>query len=86
MEENKALTKREVFEQIVKLQDQLNSNSNALYRLTDAVTSICSEDIDMDGDERQEAIEGLAYTFRMREQTILSMIQTYEKIYNDLED
>ena len=86
MEENKTLTKREVFEQIVKLQEQMLGNSNALYRLTDAIDSICQDNIDMDGDERQEAIESVCMTFQHREQTLVEMIHAYENIYNDLKD
>ena len=84
--ENKALTKREAFEQIVKLQEQLLGDSNALSSLTDAIYSVCLEHIDMDGDARKEAIESVCSAFCRREQTIVTMIQTYEKIYNDLED
>ena len=82
--ENKALTKREVFNQIVQLQEELSWNS--VEKLNEAVSSICQEDIDMDGDERKEAIESVCSAFCRREQTIVTMIQTYEKIYNDLED
>jgi len=85
MEENKTLTKREVFEQIVKLQENIAWN-NSLNNMTEAINSICQNDIDMDGDERQEAIEYVCMTFQRREQTLVEMIHAYENIYNDLKD
>ena len=80
------ITKREVFEQIVKLQEQMLNNSNALQRMVEAVEAICTEEIDMDGDERQESIDSVCTAFMQRDAAIRHMLETYQNIYNDIKD
>ena len=86
MEENKTLTAKEVFEQIVKLQTQLAENSNhSLHRMGDAFESAFNyEQDEFSGDKKAEAIGQITSVFVQREQTLQKMLALYERIYNDL--
>lgn len=75
------LTAREIFEKIADLQKQLTESSyNALYRLSDSVSSICEED----NDEKSAQISEVCSVFKMRENTFTMMLELYQKMYNDL--
>lgn len=86
MEENKTLTAKEVFEQIVKLQTQLAENSNhSLHRMGDAFESAFNyEQGEFSGEEKAEAIGQITSVFAQRELTLQTMLSLYERIYNDL--
>ena len=80
-----ALTAKEIFDQIVNLQQQMMESSyNALYRLTDATNSICGDGCFESDEAKGEAIESVASTFRMREETYQTMLKLYQQMYNDL--
>ena len=86
MEENKTLTAKEVFEQIVKLQTQLAENSNhSLHRMGDAFESAFNyEQDEFSGDKKAEAIGQITSVFVQREQTLQKMLALYERIYDDI--
>ncbi len=75
------LTQKEIFEQICKLQEAMTSNSNALYRLSDSVSSV------FEGEERDEndveAVNAVCSVFAAREETYRLMLGTYQKMYDD---
>lgn len=78
---SKPLTAREIFEKIVELQKQLTENSyNSLHRLDDSISSICEDE----NEERFEQISEVCSVFKMRETTLIKMLELYEKMYNDL--
>ena len=80
-----ALTAKEIFDQIVNLQQQMMESSyNALYRLTDAAIGICGDGCFESDEAKGEAIEAVASTFRMREETYQTMLKLYQQMYNDL--
>lgn len=79
------LTAKEIFDQIAVLQRQfVESSYNALYRLTDAATGICGDGCFESDEAKGEAIEAVASTFRMREETYQTMLKLYQQMYNDL--
>ena len=75
------LTQKEIFEQICKLQEAMTSNSNALYRLSEAISPI------FEGEERDEndveAVDGVCSVFAAREETYRLMLGAYQKMYDD---
>ena len=79
------LTAKEIFDQIAVLQRQIvESSYNALYRLTDATNDICGDGCFESDEAKGEAIEAVASTFRMREETYQTMLKLYQQMYNDL--
>ena len=79
------LTAKEIFDQIAVLQRQIvESSYNALYRLTDATNDICGDGCFESDEAKGEAIESVASTFRMREETYQTMLKLYQQMYNDL--
>ena len=79
------LTAKEIFDQITVLQRQMvESSYNALYRLTDATNGICGDGCFESDDAKGEAIESVASTFRLREETYQTMLKLYQQMYNDL--
>ena len=79
------LTAKEIFDQITVLQRQIvESSYNALYRLTDATNGICGDGCFESDDAKGEAIESVASTFRLREETYQTMLKLYQQMYNDL--
>lgn len=79
------LTAKEIFDQIAVLQRQIvESSYNALYRLTDATNNICGDGCFESDEAKGEAIEAVASTFRMREETYQTMLKLYQQMYNDL--
>lgn len=82
MEENK-LTAKEIFVQLTILQKQLTENSQtSLHRLDDAITSIGEEG---ENEARYAQIAEICEVFKTREQTLLKMLEMYEKMYDDVQ-
>ncbi len=80
----KALTSREIFEKISELQEQLTKNSyHSLHRLDDSVTQVCGAE---ENAEKSEQIAEICSVFKMRETTLLKMLEMYERMYADLND
>ena len=78
MQENNALTKREIFEQIKILQKELmESPFNTLDTLSGAAEALC------DSDEAE--FSKLCDVFEMREANLERMLKFYEKMYDDAE-
>ncbi len=78
---DKALTAREIFEKIAELQKQLTESSyHSLHRLDDSISSICTDE----NEEKSEQIGEVCSVFKMRETTLIKMLELYEKMYNDL--
>ena len=82
MEENK-LTAREIFTQITILQKELTENSyTSLHRLDDAVTSLVGEG--EESEARYAQVAEICEVFKTREQTLMKMLEMYEKMYDEL--
>ncbi len=80
----KSLTSREIFEKISELQEQLTKNSyHSLHRLDDSVTQVCGAEENV---EKSEQITEICSVFKMREATLLKMLELYERMYTDLND
>lgn len=79
---SKELTIRDIFDQIVKLQNQLTQNENGsdMHELSFAVSSIC-ENLG-DGDY----IINVCDAFRAHEASIQKILALYERMYTDLFD
>ncbi len=83
-EATKPLTSREIFEKISELQEQLTKNSyHSLHRLDDSVTQVCDAE---ENPEKSEQITEICSVFKMREATLLKMLELYERMYADLND
>ncbi len=84
MEDKKVLSAKEIFDQIVLLQNQLTENSqNSLHRLDDAITSMqmegsFNEELDVSG-----SIASVCGVFAQREETFRAMLELYKKMYDD---
>ena len=79
--EDKALTAREIFEKVAELQKQLTESSyHSLHRLDDSISSICADE----NEEKSEQIGEVCSVFKMRETTLIKMLELYEKMYDDL--
>ena len=79
------LTAKEIFDQIVNLQRQMmDSSYNALYRLTEAINGICSDDCFESDESRCDAINSVSTAFYMREETYKQMLNFYQQTYSDL--
>ena len=75
------LTAREIFEKIAELQKQLTESSyHSLHRLDDSISSICSDE----NEEKSEQVSEVCSVFKMRETTLIKMLELYEKMYDDL--
>lgn len=78
---DRPLTAREIFEKIAELQKQLTESSyHSLHRLDDSISSICSDE----NEEKCEQVGEVCSVFKMRETTLIKMLELYEKMYNDL--
>ncbi len=78
------LTSREIFSKISELQEQLTKNSyHSLHRLDDSVTEVCSAE---ENTEKCEQITEICSVFKMREATLLKLLEMYERMYADLND
>ncbi len=74
----------EIMEQIKMLREQLNSNYNALYRLTDAVNDIYGNENECDTEEdRGSSVDVLCSAFKEREKTLNKMLDFYIELYNE---
>ena len=86
MTENNALTKREIFEQIKILQQELTAASlhcfSGLTSMAEALSK-CKEERGEDGEISE--ISEVCTVFAMREETFQNMLKFYEKMYNDAE-
>ena len=79
---DRPLTSREIFEKIAELQKQLTESSyHSLHRLDDSISSICSDE----NKEKSEQIGEVCSVFKMRETTLIKMLELYEKMYDDLQ-
>ena len=76
-----APTAKEIFDKIVELQKQLTESSfHSLHRLEDAITSICDNEA---ADNKSEQIKEVCSVFKMRENTLTLLLETYRKMYDD---
>jgi len=88
MEENKILTKKEVFEQLVKFQNQLTNPNSAQSSpfLSDAIRAVFNEDKhDVIDEHVAEAISDIAGVFIARETTYRKLLDFYIRIYDEIE-
>ena len=80
---NNNLTAKEIFDQIVKLQNQLTENSQtSLHRLGDVITDVRGENYE-NNDDIASQIESICAVFAQREETLKSMLDLYRKMYED---
>ena len=80
MDNNTSLTAREIFAQIQILQkDITNNSSNALYRMTEAI----SEMRDEDGNVETGAVEAVSNVFTAREHTLNELLAFYIRLYDE---
>ena len=80
-----ALTAKEVFDQIVALQNLItNENTNPLYSLSDAIGFICRDTMWTSDELRCGAVNAASTPYRMREETYQKMLAVYQQMYNDL--
>ena len=80
-----ALTSKEVFDQIVALQNLItNENTNPLYSLSDAIGFICRDTMWTSDELRCGAVNAASTPYRMREETYQKMLAVYQQMYNDL--
>lgn len=80
---NNNLTAKEIFDQIVKLQNQLTENSQtSLHRLGDVITDVRGENYESNDDIASQ-IESVCTVFAQREETLKSMLDFYRRMYED---
>lgn len=80
---NNNLTAKEIFDQIVMLQNQLTENHHtSLFRLGDAFCIIRGDDEENRKDISSQ-IEPICSVFAMREETMRIMLEFYRKMYED---
>ena len=81
---NSVLNEKEVFDQIVSLQKQLNESPfSSLLHLGEALNSARGED-----DEAQlsdDQVSEICKVFAEREETLNQMLNTYRKMYDDIQ-
>ncbi len=77
--ENNELTSKEIFDQIVALQNEL-TNTQSLQHMTDAIRTACEN-----GDVSDEGLESITLPFAQREDTLRQMLAMYEKMYYDMQ-
>ena len=80
MTEN-TLTKREIFEQIKILQNQLTENP---FLCLDGMKDVF-EQLDESG-EAEDNVSKVCAVYAMREETLRSMLKLYEKMYDDISE
>ena len=79
------LTAREVFDQIVALQNLIsNEHTNPLHSLSSAIGSICSDTTWESDQLKCGAVNAVSTPYRMREETYQQMLALYRQMYNDL--
>ena len=80
------LTVKEVFDQIVALQNLMSGeHTNPLHSLSSTVGSICS-DTTWESDElRCGAVNAASTPYRIREETYQQMLALYQQIYSNLQ-
>ena len=79
--DNTVLTEKEVFDQIVLLQKQLNESSyTSLYHLEEALGGARGEDATLTDDQVSE----ICKVFAQREETLNQMLNLYRRMYDDL--
>ena len=80
---NNNLSAKEIFDQIVKLQNQLTENSQtSLHRLGDVITDVRGENYE-NNDDIASQINAVCTVFSQREETLKSMLDLYRKMYED---
>lgn len=82
---NNPLTARDVFDQIVALQNLISGEyTNPLHSLSSTVGSIC-ENTEWESDQLKcGAINAASTPYRMREETYQQMLALYQQMYRDL--
>ena len=79
-----ALTAKEVFDQIVSLQNLMSSEyTNPLHSLNQTVGSICENEWESD-EHKAAAINSASTPYMVRERTYQQMLELYRQMYNDL--
>ena len=76
---NTELTAKEIFDQIVALQNELK-NTQSLQNMVDAIRTAYSN-----GDVNNEVVESITLPFAQREDTLRKMLAMYEKMYYDMQ-
>ena len=80
-----ALTAKEVFDQIVSLQNLISGDyTNPLHFLSATVNSICCENQWESDQLKCGAINAASTPYRIREETYQQMLAIYQQMYNDL--
>ena len=83
---NNTLTAKEIFDQIVKLQNQLTENSQtSLHRLGDVITDVRGENYE-NNDDIASQIESVCAVFAQREETMRIMLEFYRRMYEDIQN
>ncbi len=77
--ENTELTSKEIFDQIVALQNEL-TETQSLQNMIEAIRNVC-----INGDVSNEGVESIAAPFAQREETLQIMLTMYEKMYYDMQ-
>ena len=82
--QNAVLTEKEIFDQIVLLQNQLTEHSTtSLYRLGEAISYAHGEGEDAQISDEQVA--NICAVFAQREETLREMLEFYKQMYNNLQ-
>ena len=88
MEQNStALTAREIFDQIVKLQGDLKNireTTELIQTIRDTNQSTGNDSVELDTQVVVAKIDALVDVFESREGTYQQMLSVYEKMYDDL--
>ena len=88
MEQNtSALTAREIFDQIVQLQNDLKNireTTELIQTIRDTNQSNGSDSVELDSQVVAAKIDGLVEVFQSREGTYQQMLDVYEKMYEGL--
>ena len=80
---NVVLTEKEIFDQIVLLQNQLTEHSTtSLYRLGEAISYAHGEGEDAQISDEQVA--NICAVFAQREETLREMLELYKRMYSDV--
>ena len=83
---NNTLTAKEIFDQIVKLQNQLTENHHtSLLRLDDAFC-IIRGDLEENRKDISSQIEPICSVFAQREETMRIMLEFYRRMYEDIQN
>ncbi|MBQ7316581.1 MAG: hypothetical protein IJW90_05650 [Clostridia bacterium] len=85
VEATPALSAKEVFDQIVSLQNLISGDyTNPLHFLSATVNSICCENQWESDQLKCGAINAASTPYRIREETYQQMLAIYQQMYNDL--